>query len=186
MSNKKQLTLSELKTLDSKLNTIKQVTLSNDYTIQIDTKFRNSVIEEIFEKIQSVFKLTQEDESFSNFPVEKYILLQVILNFTSLKNMKISSIKNELQLMKILIDQEDEISNKNLFEEILEKFNEVVPEELERFNVKMFDIMQNRLMYVQQQQKMFEKLNEELEKQGSDDIVLTENTIEEDKGTVTR
>lgn len=154
----KNLTLSVLKKLDSQFNTTKEIILSNNYSIQIDTHFRNSRIEEVFNKLIEIHKIIQDDDSLKDdFNFEKYSLLLLILNFTSLRNMELKNISEEIQVMNMLIDQ-------NLFKEIIEKIEKEVPEELKKFNTKIFEIMGEKLEQLKAQQEFMNILSDEMEK----------------------
>jgi len=154
----KPLTLSTLKKLDAHLNETLQVTLSNSSTILFDLHFRQTIIEEVFNKLISINKLIQEDETLKNFPIDRYTQLLIITHFTSLKNIETKSLSEELELMRILIDQ-------NLFKEILEKMEIEIPDEIKKFNEKIFEIMQEKLDSLKQQEEFMRLMNEEIEKQ---------------------
>lgn len=159
LSNK-YLTLSTLKKFDSQFKNTKEVVLSNSYVIQIDLHFRQSVIEEVFDKlleIQNIIQQNKDDESLKNFPFEKYSLLLLILNFTSLKNIKPKSINEEIQIMRMLIDQ-------NLFKEIIEKMEEFCSEQIKFFTQKIFEIMQEKIDSLKQQQEFYDILEKEMDK----------------------
>jgi len=158
MSKSKLLNLSALKKLDSQFNTTKEITLANDYTLQLDLKFRPSIIEEVFNKLQQINKLTQEDESLKDFPLEKYSMFLLMLNFTSLKNIKTTSIFEELQVMNMLIDQ-------NLYKEILQHMEKNCGEQIKLFTQKIFEIMQERINSLKQQQEFYDILGKEIYKQ---------------------
>lgn len=173
MAKNKPLNLSVLKKLDSELNNKVEVTLSNSYTLQIDKSFRNSKIEEVFDKLMEIYKITQNNESLNNFPFEKYSLLLLIFNFTSFQDVKINTVEKELQVLKMLEDQD--ISNgKDLFNEIIGKIEKEVPDELMKFNQRMFKIMEERINLLKQQQKFYEVLGEEIDKQRK----LNNNVVE--------
>jgi len=160
MAKNKQLNLSTLKRLDAEFNRTIEITLSNSYTLQIDQHFRNSVIEEVFQDLinfQNIINQNKEDEMLSNFPLEKYSIFLLILNFTSLKNIKPKSISEQIQIMNMLIDQ-------NLFKEILDKMEEHCGEEIKKFNAKIFEIMQERLESMKAQEQFMTVFNEEIEK----------------------
>lgn len=163
MPKNKQLTLSILKKLDSQLNKQKIITLDNGYELSLDLHFRNSLIEEILIKLLEMNKIISEskDESLINFNLENYLYLLLILNFTSLKNMQLDSIVKELEVMKILTDQ-DSNTGKTLFKEIIGRIEQEVPEELKKFNTKIFEIMQEKLTSLQQQQEFYDVLNKEI------------------------
>ena len=154
----KPLTLSTLKKLDSQLNETLQVTLSNSSTILFDLHFRHTIIEEVFNKLITINKLIQEDETLKDFPIDRYTQLLIITHFTSLKNIETKSLSEELELMRILIDQ-------NLFKEILEKMEIEIPDEIKKFNEKIFEIMQEKLDSLKQQEEFMRLMNEEIEKQ---------------------
>ena len=102
MSKNKELNLSNLKDLDSKTyNKTVQITLSNDHTLLIDLKFRPSIIEKVFQKLMEINKIVKDNESLANLDLEKYTMLLLITNFTSLKNIEIKSIEEELQLINL-------------------------------------------------------------------------------------
>jgi len=166
----KPLTLSTLKKLDSQLNETLQVTLSNSSTILFDLHFRQTIIEEVFNKLISINKLIQEDETLNNFPIDRYTQLLIITHFTSLKNIEIKSLSEELELMRILIDQ-------NLFKEILEKMEIEIPDEIKKFNEKIFEIMQEKLDSLKQQEEFMRLMNEEIEKQKIIENVNKSNNI---------
>lgn len=163
MPKNKQLTLSILKKLDSQLNKQKIITLDNGYELSLDLHFRNSLIEEILIKLLKMNKIISEskDESLINFDLENYLYLLLILNFTSLKNMQLDSIVKELEVMKILVDQ-DSNTGKTLFKEIIDRIEQEVPEELKKFNIKLLEIMQEKLTSLQQQQEFYDVLNKEI------------------------
>lgn len=163
MPKNKQLTLSILKKLDSQLNKQKIITLDNGYELSLDLHFRNSLIEEILIKLLEMNKIISEskDESLINFDLENYLYLLLILNFTSLKNMQLDSIVKELEVMKILTDQ-DSNTGKTLFKEIIGRIEQEVPEELKKFNIKLLEIMQEKLTSLQQQQEFYDVLNKEI------------------------
>lgn len=163
MPKNKQLTLSILKKLDSQLNKQKIITLDNGYELSLDLHFRNSLIEEILIKLLEMNKIISEskDESLINFDLENYLYLLLILNFTSLKNMQLDSIVKELEVMKILTDQ-DSNTGKTLFKEIIDRIEQEVPEELKKFNIKLLEIMQEKLTSLQQQQEFYDVLNKEI------------------------
>ena len=154
----KPLTLSTLKKLDSQLNETLQVTLLNSSTILFDLHFRQTIIEEVFNKLISINKIIQEDETLKDFPMDRYTQLLIITHFTSLKNIETKSLSEELELMRILIDQ-------NLFKEILEKMEIEIPDEIKKFNEKIFEIMQEKLDSLKQQEEFMRLMNEEIEKQ---------------------
>ena len=158
MSKNKPLTLSTLKKLDAQLNETLQVTLSNSSTILFDLHFRQTIIEEVFNKLISINKLIQEDETLKNFPIDRYTQLLIITHFTSLKNIETKTLSEELELMRILIDLD-------LFKEILEKMEIEIPDEIKKFNEKIFEIMQEKLDSLKQQEEFYKVLNEEMEKQ---------------------
>ena len=158
MSKSKQLTLTTLKKLDAQLNETLQVTLSNSSTILFDLHFRQTIIEEVFNKLISINKLIQEDETLKNFPIDRYTQLLIITHFTSLKNIETKTLSEELELMRILIDLD-------LFKEILEKMEIEIPDEIKKFNEKIFEIMQEKLDSLKQQEEFYKVLNEEMEKQ---------------------
>lgn len=166
MPKNKQLTLSILKKLDSQLNKQKIITLDNGYELSLDLHFRNSLIEEILIKLLEMNKIISEskDESLINFNLENYSYLLLILNFTSLKNMQLDSTVKELEVMKILVDQ-DSNTGKTLFKEIIDRIEQEVPEELKKFNIKLLEIMQEKLTNLQQQQEFYEILGKEIDKQ---------------------
>jgi len=166
MPKNKQLTLSILKKLDSQLNKQKIITLDNGYELSLDLHFRNSLIEEILIKLLEMNKIISEskDESLINFNLENYSYLLLILNFTSLKNMQLDSTVKELEVMKILVDQ-DSNTGKTLFKEIIDRIEQEVPEELKKFNIKLLEIMQEKLTNLQQQQEFYDVLNKEIDKQ---------------------
>ena len=166
MPKNKQLTLSVLKKLDSQLNKQKIITLDNGYELSLDLHFRNSLIEEILIKLLEMNKIISEskDESLINFNLENYSYLLLILNFTSLKNMQLDSTVKELEVMKILVDQ-DSNTGKTLFKEIIDRIEQEVPEELKKFNIKLLEIMQEKLTNLQQQQEFYDVLNKEIDKQ---------------------
>ena len=154
----KPLTLSTLKKLDSQLNETLQVTLLNSSTILFDLHFRQTIIEEVFNKLILINKIIQEDETLKDFPMDRYTQLLIITHFTSLKNIETKSLSEELELMRILIDQ-------NLFKEILEKMEIEIPDEIKKFNEKIFEIMQEKLDSLKQQEEFMRLMNEEIEKQ---------------------
>ena len=159
MSKNKELNLSTLKDLDSKTyNKTAQITLSNDHTLLIDLKFRPSIIEKVFQKIIEINKIVKNNESLANLDLEKYTMLLLITNFTSLKNIEIKSINEELQLMNILIDQK-------ILKVIVNKMEEHCAEEIKNFNEAIFDIMQEKMDSLKQQEEFMKVLNEEIEKQ---------------------
>ena len=159
MAKNKELNLSNLKDLDSKTyNKTAQITLSNDYTLLIDLKFRPSIIEKVFQKLLDINQIVKDNESLANLDLEKYTMLLLITNFTSLKNIEIKSIEEELQMMSLLVDQ-------NIFKEILEKMEEHCAEEIKNFNEAIFDIMQEKMDSLKQQEEFMKVLNEEIEKQ---------------------
>jgi len=158
MSKSKQLTLTTLKKLDAQLNETLQVTLSNSSTILFDLHFRQTIIEEVFNKLISINKLIQEDETLKDFPIDRYTQLLIITHFTSLKNIETKTLSEELELMRILIDLD-------LFKEILEKMEIEIPDEIKKFNEKIFEIMQEKLDSLKQQEEFYKVLNEEMEKQ---------------------
>jgi len=158
MSKNKPLTLSTLKKLDAQLNETLQVTLSNSSTILFDLHFRQTIIEEVFNKLISINKLIQEDETLKNFPMDRYTQLLIITHFTSLKNIETKTLSDELELMNQLIDLD-------LFKEILEKMEIEIPDEIKKFNEKIFEIMQEKLDSLKQQEEFYKVLNEEMEKQ---------------------
>ena len=167
----KPLTLTTLKKLDSQLNETLQVTLSNSSTILFDLHFRQTIIEEVFNKLISINKLIQEDETLNNFPIDRYTQLLIITHFTSLKNIETNSLSEELELMRILIDQ-------NLFKEILEKMEIEIPDEIKKFNEKIFEIMQEKLDSLKQQEEFMRLMNEEMEKQKMiGDVELVDNSL---------
>jgi len=158
MSKNKELNLSNLKDLDSKTyNKTVQITLSNDHTLLIDLKFRPSIIEKVFQKLMEINKIVKDNESLANLDLEKYTMLLLITNFTSLKNIEIKSIEEELQMMSLLVDQ-------NIFKEILEKMEEHCAEEIKNFNEAIFDIMQEKMDSLKQQEEFMRVLNEEIKK----------------------
>jgi len=160
MAKNKQLNLSILKKLDAEFNKSIEITLSNSYTLQIDQHFRESVIEEIFTdllKIQNVISQNKDDEQLDNFPLEKFAMLLVILNFTSLKSIKTNSIEERLNIMRMLIDQ-------GLFKEIIERIEQEVPEELKKFNTSIISIMEEKMEQLKVQEQFMSILNEEMEK----------------------
>ena len=160
MAKNKQLNLSILKKLDAEFNKSIEITLSNSYTLQIDQHFRESVIEEIFTdllKIQNVISQNKDDETLNNFPLEKFAMLLVILNFTSLKSIKTNSIEERLNIMRMLIDQ-------GLFKEIIERIEQEVPEELKKFNTSIISIMEEKMEQLKVQEQFMSILNEEMEK----------------------
>jgi len=170
----KPLTLSTLKKLDAQLNETLQVTLSNSSTILFDLHFRHTIIEEVFNKLITINKLIQEDETLKDFPIDRYTQLLIITHFTSLKNIETNSLSEELELMNILIDQ-------NLFKEILEKMEIEISDEIKKFNEKIFEIMQEKLNSLKQQEEFMRLMNEEMEKQKmmGDGLVLeSENIVE--------
>ena len=132
MSKNKPLTLSTLKKLDAQLNETLQVTLSNSSTILFDLHFRQTIIEEVFNKLISINKLIQEDETLKNFPMDRYTQLLIITHFTSLKNIETKTLSDELELMNQLIDLD-------LFKEILEKMEIEIPDEIKKFNEKIWN-----------------------------------------------
>jgi len=158
MSKSKPLTLSALKKLDAQLNETLQVTLSNSSTILFDLHFRQTIIEEVFNKLILINKIIQEDETLKDFPMDRYTQLLIITHFTSLKNIETKSLSEELELMRILIDQ-------NLFKEILEKMEIEIPDEIKKFNEKIFEIMQEKLDSLKQKEEFMRLMNEEMEKQ---------------------
>ena len=158
MSKNKPLTLSTLKKLDAQLNETLQVTLSNSSTILFDLHFRQTIIEEVFNKLISINKLIQEDETLKNFPMDRYTQLLIITHFTSLKNIETKTLSDELELMNQLIDLD-------LFKEILEKMEIEIPDEIKKFNEKIFEIMQEKLDSLKQQEEFMRLMNEEMEKQ---------------------
>ena len=159
MAKVKELTLSSLKKMDSeKFNKTLQVTLSTDNTIQLDLNFRQSIIENVFNKLISINQLVQNDEFLKDFPLEKYTQLLLILNFTSLRNIEVKTLQEEIQVMNQLIDLD-------LFKEILEKMEIEIPDEIKKFNEKIFEIMQEKLNSLKQQEEFMMLMNEEIEKQ---------------------
>jgi hypothetical protein len=172
MSKQKILTLSALKKLDSQFNQQKIVTLNNGYELSLDLKFRPSVVEEIFNELMELHKITQEDESLKDFPFEKYSQLLLILNFTSLKNIRSKNISEKIQIMNMLIDQ-------NLYKEILDKMEEHCGEQIKLFTQKIFEIMQEKLNSLQQQQEFYDVLNKEIDKQKELEQVEQSEQLEE-------
>ena len=171
MSKSKQLTLTTLKKLDAQLNETLQVTLSNSSTILFDLHFRQTIIEEVFNKLISINKLIQEDETLKNFPIDRYTQLLIITHFTSLKNIETKTLSEELELMRILIDLD-------LFKEILEKMEIEIPDEIKKFNEKIFEIMQEKLDSLKQQEEFMRLMNEEMEKQKMiGDVELVDNSL---------
>ena len=158
MAKNKELNLSTLKDLDAKTyNKTAQITLSNDHTLLIDLKFRPSIIEKVFQKIMEINKIVKDNESLANLDLEKYTMLLLITNFTSLKNIEIKSINEELQLMNILIDQK-------ILKVIVNKMEEHCAEEIKNFNEAIFDIMQEKMDSLKQQEEFMRVLNEEIKK----------------------
>jgi len=171
MSKNKPLTLSTLKKLDAQLNETLQVTLSNSSTILFDLHFRQTIIEEVFNKLISINKLIQEDETLKNFPMDRYTQLLIITHFTSLKNIETKTLSDELELMNQLIDLD-------LFKEILEKMEIEIPDEIKKFNEKIFEIMQEKLDSLKQQEEFMRLMNEEMEKQKMiGDVELVDNSL---------
>ena len=171
MSKNKPLTLSTLKKLDAQLNETLQVTLSNSSTILFDLHFRQTIIEEVFNKLISINKLIQEDETLKNFPMDRYTQLLIITHFTSLKNIETKTLSDELELMNQLIDLD-------LFKEILEKMEIEIPDEIKKFNEKIFEIMQEKLDSLKQQEEFMRLMNEEMEKQKMIvDVELVDNSL---------
>ena len=158
MSKNKELNLSNLKDLDSKTyNKTVQITLSNDHTLLIDLKFRPSIIEKVFQKLMEINKIVKDNESLANLDLEKYTMLLLITNFTSLKNIEIKSIEEELQLINLLVDQK-------ILKEIINKMEEHCAEEIKNFNEAIFDIMQGKMDSLKQQEEFMRVLNEEIKK----------------------
>jgi len=171
MSKNKELNLSNLKDLDAKTyNKTTQITLSNDHTLLIDLKFRPSIIEKVFQKIIEINKIVKDNESLANLDLEKYTMLLLITNFTSLKNIEIKSIEEEIQLMNILIDQK-------ILKEIINKMEEHCAEEIKNFNEAIFDIMQEKMDSLKQQEEFMRVLNEEIKK---NEIGLDEGLVDVD------
>jgi len=171
MSKNKPLTLSTLKKLDAQLNETLQVTLSNSSTILFDLHFRQTIIEEVFNKLISINKLIQEDETLKDFPIDRYTQLLIITHFTSLKNIETKTLSDELELMNQLIDLD-------LFKEILEKMEIEIPDEIKKFNEKIFEIMQEKLDSLKQQEEFMRLMNEEMEKQKMiGDVELVDNSL---------
>jgi len=158
MSKNKELNLSILKILDSETyNKTAQIILSNDYTLLIDLKFRPSIIEKVFQKIIDINKIVKDNESLKNLDLEKYTMLLLITNFTSLKNIEIKSIEEEIQMMNLLVDQK-------ILKEIINKMEEHCAEEIKNFNEAIFDIMQEKMDSLKQQEEFMRVLNEEIKK----------------------
>jgi len=158
MAKNKELNLSTLKDLDSKTyNKTVQITLSNDHTLLLDLKFRPSIIEKVFQKIIEINKIVKDNESLANLDLEKYTMLLLITNFTSLKNIEIKSIEEEIQMMNLLIDQK-------ILKEIINKMEEHCAEEIKNFNEAIFDIMQEKMDSLKQQEEFMRVLNEEIKK----------------------
>jgi len=158
MAKNKELNLSNLKDLDSKTyNKTAQITLSNDYTLLIDLKFRPSIIEKVFQKLLDINQIVKDNESLANLDLEKYTMLLLITNFTSLKNIEIKSIEEELQLINLLVDQK-------ILKEIINKMEEHCAEEIKNFNEAIFDIMQGKMDSLKQQEEFMRVLNEEIKK----------------------
>ena len=97
-------------------------------------------------------------------------MLLLITNFTSLKNIEIKSINEELQLMNILIDQK-------ILKVIVNKMEEHCAEEIKNFNEAIFDIMQEKMDSLKQQEEFMRVLNEEIKK---NEIGLSEGLVDVD------
>ena len=161
MAKNKQLNLSTLKKLDAELNKTVEITLSNSYTLQIDKHFRQSLIEEIFAdliSIQNIINQNKDDEQLNNFPLEKFAMFLLILNFTSLKSIKTKSLEDKLSIMRMLVDQ-------GLFKEIIERIEQEVPEELQKFNTSIISIMEEKMEQLKVQEQFISVFNEEMEKE---------------------
>lgn len=191
-NNNKPLNLSVLKKLDAtQYNNTKEIILSNDYTLQIDLKFRPSVIEEVVNKLQQIYKISQEDESLKTFPFDKFSMFLLMLHFTSLKNIHAKNISEEIQIMNMLIDQ-------NLYKEILQHMEEHCGEEIKFFTQKTLEIMQDKLEALKTQQEFMNILNDEMEKSKlaeenkndnvneGDEFAESPTTIETDRTEITK
>ena len=163
----KNLTLLNLKKMNSNLNKTQRVHLDENYYLDIDTNFRLTKIQLILERILEVNQYIAENK-IEKFDIISYSLFLAIKQFTTLQVE--DDLSTELKAMEILIDLE-------YFQKIIDSFGQ---ENTQFFMEKLADALKN-VSYIQDQM-LEDILNKERENGIVDEEDITVTVDENEEG----